>query len=92
MELHSTGGHGYVHGNGMEKSPRNTETETLSMDDRDAQALARLGKKAVLKASTGYAVGSHGPEASQTDEHSGDSLSCPSWALRAQFSSRGKRS
>ena len=34
--------------NGMEKLPRATETEVPSEAERDAQALARLGKKPIL--------------------------------------------
>ena len=33
----------------MEKSPQIAETEVLSVAERDAQALARLGKKPILK-------------------------------------------
>lgn len=45
MELHSVNGNG----NGMEKSPHHTEIEVPTEAERDAQALARLGKKPVLK-------------------------------------------
>ncbi|KAL8792920.1 MAG: hypothetical protein Q9195_004497 [Heterodermia aff. obscurata] len=34
---------------GVEKTPQVIESETPSLDQRDAQALARLGKKSVLK-------------------------------------------
>ena len=34
----------------MEKAPRNTVLEVTSREERDVQTLARLGKKAVLKA------------------------------------------
>ncbi|KAL6722352.1 hypothetical protein ACLMJK_001459 [Lecanora helva] len=44
MELHSVNGHGTV-----EKSPYTTETEVPSEAQRDVQALARLGKKPILK-------------------------------------------
>ena len=67
MELQSAGGDSHVPENGMEKVLYNTEVEIPSIDDRDAQALARLGKKSVLKASAGYAIESHGQEASQAD-------------------------
>ena len=43
QELHS------VDGKGMEKSVRTKETEVPSEAERDAQALARLGKKPILK-------------------------------------------
>ena len=33
----------------VEKTPRTVESEVLSADQRDAQTLARLGKKPVLK-------------------------------------------
>lgn len=53
MELRAINGHGGVSGegsiDGMEKTPRTTEIEIPSADQRDAQALARLGKKPVLK-------------------------------------------
>ena len=35
--------------NGMEKSTFRTEVEVLSEAERDVQALARLGKKPILK-------------------------------------------
>ena len=38
-----------VDGRGMKKSARTTETEVSSEAERDAQALARLGKKPILK-------------------------------------------
>lgn len=34
---------------GVEKSPLRTEIEVSSVDERDVQALARLGKKPILK-------------------------------------------
>lgn len=40
----------FVSGDGVEKSPYTTETQVPSEAERDAQALARLGKKPVLKA------------------------------------------
>ena len=33
----------------IEKPPQITETEVLSREERDTQALARLGKKPILK-------------------------------------------
>ena len=42
-----------VDGSGMKKSARTTETEVSSEAERDAQALARLGKKPILKVSPG---------------------------------------
>ncbi|KAL8793290.1 MAG: hypothetical protein Q9195_004067 [Heterodermia aff. obscurata] len=36
--------------NGVEKAPLRTEIEVSSVDERDVQALARLGKKPILKA------------------------------------------
>ena len=42
QELHS------VNDNGTEKLPRTMETESPSEEERDAQALARLGKKQIL--------------------------------------------
>ena len=35
--------------NSVEKSPLRTEIEVSSVDERDVQALARLGKKPILK-------------------------------------------
>ena len=35
-------------GNGMAKSPYATELDTQGKEERDAQTLARLGKKSVL--------------------------------------------
>ena len=35
--------------NGAKKSPLRTEIEVSSVDERDVQALARLGKKPILK-------------------------------------------
>ena len=53
MELRAINGHGGASGegsiDGTEKTPQTTETELPSADQRDAQALARLGKKPVLK-------------------------------------------
>ena len=53
MELRAVNGHGGASSegsiNGVEKTPRTTEYEVPSADQRDAQALARLGKKPVLK-------------------------------------------
>ena len=34
---------------GADKSPLRTEIEVSSVDERDVQALARLGKKPILK-------------------------------------------
>lgn len=47
MELHPSNDNGYTDS----KSPHNTEIEVLSEADRDVQALARLGKKPILKVS-----------------------------------------
>ncbi|KAI4150565.1 MAG: hypothetical protein L6R39_002248 [Caloplaca ligustica] len=47
MELHPSNDNGYTDS----KSPHNTEIEVLSEADRDVQALARLGKKPILKGS-----------------------------------------
>ena len=44
MELHTVNGHGVI-----EKSPHTTELEIPSQEERDVQALARLGKKPILK-------------------------------------------
>ncbi len=53
IELHSVNGNGNANSNtgpdGIEKSPYTTEIEVLTAAERDAQALARLGKKPVLK-------------------------------------------
>lgn len=53
MELHAVDGHGSAGGkNGVDevgKTPHIIESELPSTDQRDAQALARLGKKPVLK-------------------------------------------
>ena len=43
-----------VDGNGMKKSAHTTETEVSSEEERDAQALARLGKKPILKVCSGH--------------------------------------
>jgi len=48
FELHSVNGNSNAI-DAMEKSSHHTETEMISQDQRDAQALARLGKKPVLK-------------------------------------------
>ena len=40
-------------GNTTEKSPHTTETEVPSEAERDAQALARLGKKPILAVGSG---------------------------------------
>jgi len=48
LELHSVNGNNNAN-EALEKSPHHTETEISSVDQRDAQALARLGKKPVLK-------------------------------------------
>lgn len=48
MELHSVNGIGHLDS----KSPHNTEIEVLSEAERDVQALARLGKKPILKVRT----------------------------------------
>ena len=45
-----------INDNGMEKSPYTTETEVPSEAQRDAQALARLGKKPVLKVCWGTGI------------------------------------
>ena len=42
-----------VDGSGIKKSARTTETEVSSEAERDAQALARLGKKPILKVCSG---------------------------------------
>lgn len=53
MELRAVNEHGGAISkgsiNGGEKTPQTTEYEIPSADQRDAQALARLGKKPVLK-------------------------------------------
>lgn len=53
MELRAVNVHGSDSGegsiNGVEKTPHTTESEIPSADQRDAQALARLGKKPVLR-------------------------------------------
>ncbi len=53
MELHAVNGHGTLDSkNGLDemgKAPHVIESELPSAEERDAQALARLGKKPVLK-------------------------------------------
>ena len=53
MEVRAVNGHGGVTSEGAidvaEKTPQTIEVEVVSADQRDAQALARLGKKPVLK-------------------------------------------
>ena len=78
-----------VDGSGMKKSVRTTETEVSSEAERDAQALARLGKKPILKVSS--EVWTHFQATSLTI--CSDVLpSYQCWALRAQFSLHGKQS
>ena len=50
QELHA------VHGNDMMKSMHTTETEVPSEAERDAQALARLGKKPILAVFTMHEI------------------------------------
>ena len=78
-----------VDGSGIKKSARTTETEVSSEAERDAQALARLGKKPILKVCLG--IWTHFQATSLTD-CSGVLPSCQCWALRAQFLSHGKQS
>ena len=52
MELHSVNGTGHLD----DKSPHNTEIEVPSEADRDVQALARLGKKPILKVCPGLST------------------------------------
>ena len=78
-----------VDGGGIKKSARTTETEVSSEAERDAQALARLGKKPILKVYSG--IWTHFQAISLTSVS--DVLpSYQCWDLRAQFSSHGKRS
>ena len=54
MEVRAVNGHGVTSGksainDGVEKTPQTVENEILSADQRDKQALVRLGKKPVLK-------------------------------------------
>lgn len=53
MELRSVNGHDVASGNGsingVKKPSHTTEMEFISAEQRDVQALARLGKKPVLK-------------------------------------------
>ena len=53
MELRAVNAHGAASSegsiNGVEKAPQTADYEIPSADQRDAQALARLGKKPVLK-------------------------------------------
>ncbi|KAL8868304.1 MAG: hypothetical protein Q9174_005078, partial [Haloplaca sp. 1 TL-2023] len=52
MELHTVNGHGSMEKNRVDevgKAPQVIESEVPSADQRDAQALARIGKKPVLK-------------------------------------------
>ena len=74
MELHSVNGNDHLD----DKSPHNTEIEVPSEADRDVQALARLGKKPILKVF--YAR--HHPHAMDSNQSdlttsSDDSASCP---------------
>lgn len=52
QELHSIGG------GGMKKTALTAEREVSSESERDAQALARLGKKPILKVYPGHSTGS----------------------------------
>ena len=78
-----------VDGSGMKKSARTTETEVSSEAERDAQALARLGKKPILKVCSG--IWTHF-QATILTNLSDVLPSYQCWALRAQFSSLGKQS
>ena len=51
QELHAVGG------NGMKKTALTTETEVPSEAERDEQALARLGKKPILKVCSAHSSG-----------------------------------
>lgn len=51
QELHAVGG------GGMKKTAVTTEREVSSEAERDAQALARLGKKPILKVYSGHSTG-----------------------------------
>ena len=83
QELQSVGGRG------MKKSARTTEMEVSSEAERDAQALARLGKKPILKVCSGIWTQF---QATSLTKFSDVLPSCQCWALRAQFSSLGKQS
>lgn len=62
FELHSVNGNGNgnVNVDAMEKPPHHTETEIPSQEQRDVLALARLGKKPILKVC--LAAGQGAPE------------------------------
>ena len=64
---------GIDNGNGPEKLPHLTETEVPSEAQRDEQALARLGKKPILKVCWGHETSP--PDAHKSDEFSVASLS-----------------
>ena len=59
MELHAGDGLGNPSDNriidSVKQTPRTTELEIPSIDQCDAQALARLGKKSVLKVCNSWA-------------------------------------
>ena len=78
-----------VDGSGMKKSARTTETEVSSEEERDVQALARLGKKPILKVCPGISTYF---QATSLTNFSDVLPSYQCWALRAQFSSHGKQS
>lgn len=45
-----------IEGNGMQKSPYHSEMEPVTKEERDAQVLARLGKKSVLEVQATNAI------------------------------------
>ena len=45
-----------IEDNGMQKSPYHSEMEPVTKEERDAQVLARLGKKSVLEVQATNAI------------------------------------
>ena len=66
---------------GLQKSPYHSEIEPVTKEERDAQVLARLGKKSVLEVYTTWLSSS----ALVLISFSGDSASSPFWALPVLF-------
>ena len=66
---------------GLQKSPYHSEIEPVTKEERDAQVLARLGKKSVLEVYTTWLSSS----ALALISFSADSASSPFWALPVLF-------
>ena len=70
-------------GNGMAKSPYATELDTQGREERDAQTLARLGKKSVLAVCLAALPARR--KMRLTDSDSDDLVFSQSWASLAPF-------